>query len=219
MFVATQIEYCSPDLAQYIDGYPWHLPDSTVSRPITWLAEGFLSPRGGGVWVDDIYMGTAVLISYSRLTGERQHLVEAGHQVVRTAGHLTGGSWLLQHGYSHYTGHLSCCRWARGNGWAVLAITDFLNAATDLDILGEEISQAVLGLYRSMMGSLLTVQSEEGLWHNILESNDTFLETSSSAMFLAGLVRGHRHGWLLEDPDLISERIERAWLGLTSRSG
>ena len=168
--------------------------------------------------MDDMYMGTAVLISYSRLTGESHHLEEAGQQMVRTAGHLSEER-LLQHGYSHYTGHLSCCRWARGNGWAVLAMTDFLTAATQLGTLGEDISQAVLGLYRSIMGTLLTVQSEEGLWHNILDSNETFLETSSSAMFLTGLIRGQRHGWLLEEPDLISESIERVWLGLTSRSG
>ena len=173
-----------------------------------------------------MYMGTAVLISYSRLTGERQHLLEAGHQLVRTAGHLSGGSGgsggrgrLLQHGYSHYTGHLSCCRWARGNGWAVLAITDFLTAATELDILSEDISQAVLGLFRSLVGELLTVQSQGGLWHNILDNNQTFLETSSSAMFLAGLIRGHRHGWLLEESGLLRERIETAWRGLSSRSG
>ena len=169
--------------------------------------------------MDDTYMGTAVLISRSRLSGERQDLVEAGHQLVTTVGHLaglTGG--LLHHGYSHYTAHLSCCRWARGNGWAVLAITDFLTAATELDILGEAVSQEVLGLYRTITGSLLTVQSEGGLWHNVLDNNQTFLETSSSAMFLAGLIRGHRHGWLQEDPDLVTQRIERAWRGLTSRS-
>ena len=97
-------------------------------------------------------------------------------------------------------------------------MTDFLEAATELGILAEDISQAVLGLYRSVLGELLAVQSEGGLWHNILDSKDTFLETSSSAMFLAGLIRGQRHGWLLESPDLVTERIERAWQGLSSRS-
>ena len=212
-------EYRSPEPAQYIYGYPWHLPDSTVSRPITWLAEGFLSPRGGGVWVDDMYMGTALLLSYSRLTGERQHLEEAGQQLVRTAGHLVGGERrLLQHGASHFTGQLSCCRWARGNGWAILALTDFLTAATELGSLEEDLSQAVLELLRALVGELLAVQSEGGLWHNILDNNQTFLETSSSAMFLAGLLRAERQGWLLEEPGLVRENILRAWRGLSSRS-
>ena len=38
-------------LCQYIYGYPWHLEDGTISRPITWPEVGFLSPRGGGVSV------------------------------------------------------------------------------------------------------------------------------------------------------------------------
>ena len=162
--------------------------------------------------MDDMYMGTAVLMSHSLVSGQVDHLLQAGHQLVSTAGHLTAGR-LLQHGYSHYTGHTSCCRWCRGNGWAVLATTEYLLAAWELGV-----SQEVLALYRHQVEDLLALQSEEGLWHNILDNNQTFLETSSSAMFLAGLVRGHRHGWLLEDPELIVERIELAWLGLSSRS-
>ena len=30
---------------RYIYGYPWHLPDGTISRWISWPAEGFLEPR------------------------------------------------------------------------------------------------------------------------------------------------------------------------------
>ena len=42
---------CGSELCQYIYGYPWHLEDATISRPITWPEVGFLSPRGGGVSV------------------------------------------------------------------------------------------------------------------------------------------------------------------------
>ena len=220
-----------PGSPQYIYGYPWHLPDlqGTVSRPITWMAEGFLSPRGGGVWVDDMYMGTALLTSYSLVSGRVEHLLQAGHQLLSTAGYLSDGRLLqhgtagylsdgrlLQHGYSHYTGHLSCCRWGRGNGWAVLATTEYLLAATQLGVLTEMVSHSVMALFRQLMEELLSVQSESGLWHNILDNNQTMLETSSSAMFLTGLIRAQRHGWL-ESPGL-SERIERAWQGVASRS-
>jgi hypothetical protein len=55
-------------LCRYIYGYPWHLPDGTISRPITWPEEGLVDPRGGGVWVDDMYMGTALLVQQALLT-------------------------------------------------------------------------------------------------------------------------------------------------------
>ena len=41
-------------------------------------------------------------------------------------------------------------------------------------------------LFRSQIGQLLDIQTSGGLWPNILTNNQTFLETSSSAMFLTG---------------------------------
>ena len=31
---------------QYIYGYPWHLDDSTLSRPYSWPSEGLVEPTG-----------------------------------------------------------------------------------------------------------------------------------------------------------------------------
>ena len=44
----------------------------------------------------------------------------------------------------------------------------------------------VKNLFRSQIGQLLDIQTPGGLWPNILTNNQTFLETSSSAMFLTG---------------------------------
>ena len=46
----------------------------------------------------------------------------------------------------------------------------------------------VKNLFRSQIGQLLDSQTPGGLWPNILTNNQTFLETSSSAMFLTGTV-------------------------------
>ena len=51
-----------------------------------------------------MYMGTAVLVAWARLSGEVEHLEWAGRQLVAMAGHLTGEDGWLHHGYSHYTG-------------------------------------------------------------------------------------------------------------------
>ena len=62
---------CPP---QYIYGYPWHLDDSwaTRSRPISWLEEGFITLRGGGLWVDDMYMGTALTAAWAKILGDHK---------------------------------------------------------------------------------------------------------------------------------------------------
>ena len=54
-----------------------------------------------------MYMGTAVLVAWARLSGEVEHLEYAGRQLVAMAGHLTGEDGWLHHGYSHYTGATS----------------------------------------------------------------------------------------------------------------
>merc|ERR550519_625389 len=128
---------------KYIYGYPWHLPDGTISRPLTWLNEGFLEPHGTAVWIDDMFMGTAVLVEWAKLTGDAQHLQYAGEQILRMSEYLYRGQYehreeewdgLIHHGYNFWTNHLSCCKWGRGNGWAFIAITEALVAAEELHI-------------------------------------------------------------------------------------
>ena len=125
--------------------------------------------------------------SYISLKGDANHLHYAGQQLWNIASYLYSGDTLLHHGYSYYTGHVSCCQWARGNGWAVLAFTEFLSCAQDLGVEDEGV-QEIRHLYNHHMRQLLLTQSDSsGLWHNILNKNQTFLETSSSAMFLTGI--------------------------------
>jgi len=212
-------------IEKYIYGYPWHLPDAsqkgsienldksiepitsggTISRPITWLAEGFISPRGGGVWVDDMFMGTSALIEWASLTGRVEHLIYSGQQITNIANYLENDRF-LRHGYSYFTGHKSCCTWARGNGWALLAMVQFLKCAKNLQ-LDDEIVQKVHHLYNKQVLNLMDSQSDSGLWHNILNNNETFLETSSSAMFLTGILRGLKEGLI----DIDSIDVEEAW--------
>ncbi len=39
-------------------------------------------------------------------------------------------------------------------------------------------------------------QSGEGLWHQLLDRNDSYLESSATAMFVYGFARGINRGWL-----------------------
>ena len=54
--------------------------------------------------------------------------------------------------------------------------------------------------------------SDDGRWHNILNHPDSFLETSSTAMFLYSFIKGVQNNWL--DPDGFQPIIEKSWIGL-----
>jgi len=198
---------------KYIYGYPWHLPDGTISRPMTWLAEGFFDLRGGGVWVDDMYMGTALLVDHAKLSGDIKHLEYAGTQLINIFAILQESyTGLMKHGYHYWTDHHSCCYWGRGNGWAIVALSEFLEAAQEmeLDVSNAEMFDRVLDDYNALLLGLLDKRDEAGLWHNILTNNSTFMETSASAMFLTALARGYRQGWIYVDEDY-TETIRSTW--------
>lgn len=52
------------------------------------------------LWVDDSYMGTALLVDHAELTGDPSHLAAAASNVASIFGYLSAadGDGLLRHG-------------------------------------------------------------------------------------------------------------------------
>jgi rhamnogalacturonyl hydrolase YesR len=68
--------------------------------------------------------------------------------------------------------------------------------------------------YTKMMGALLRYQSPGGLWRQLIDKPDSWLETSGSGMFAFAIVTGVRSGWL--EAATYAPAARRAWLGLVS---
>ena len=87
----------------------------------------FLHCAFQAVWVDDAFMGTALLSELAYHTQNVTYAQQAAEDVLRLQGKLLKNSnfFVLQHGYNERTGHYSCCKWARGKGnlkmiWQIL---------------------------------------------------------------------------------------------------
>ena len=52
---------------------------------------------------------------------------------------------------------------------------------------------------------------ETGLWHQVVNNHTSYAETSGSAMFITGLARGIRMGWIDKGAQ---ETVEKAWNSL-----
>jgi rhamnogalacturonyl hydrolase YesR len=67
-----------------------------------------------------------------------------------------------------------------------------------LDVLPETHHQhkPVLDLYKAYCYGVLNLQSGKGFWHQLLDRNDSFLETSATAMFTYVFAHGIDKGWL-----------------------
>jgi unsaturated rhamnogalacturonyl hydrolase len=101
--------------------------------------------------------------------------------------------------------------WARANGWALLAKTELL------DVLPENHPgrAAVLDLLRMHIYGLASCQSGQGLWHQLLDRNDSYLETSASAMFAFCIARAINRGWISRDAYLAM--LQSAWNAVAAR--
>jgi rhamnogalacturonyl hydrolase YesR len=169
----------------YISNRQFRLPDGTLARE---------RPQAVSLWTDDFYMGISFLAQMGRLTGEGRYWDDAVKQVVQGSARLFDDSrCLYDHGWSENTdGYDPRIYWGRANGWAALAMTELLAELPD-DYPGRD---RVLHYYRQLMRGVVEQQDGTGLWHNVLNRHQTYLESSASAMFVYALARGVNEGWL-----------------------
>jgi rhamnogalacturonyl hydrolase YesR len=157
-------------------------------------------------------MGISFLAQMGRLTGDRKYWDDAIKQVVQSSARLFNPTkCLYDHGWSENTdGYDPRIHWGRGNGWCALAMTELL-AELPADYPGRD---QVLHYYRQLMRGAVEQQDGTGLWHNILDRHDTYLETSASAMFVYALARGVNEGWL---SPIFGPPAVTGWNGLVTR--
>jgi rhamnogalacturonyl hydrolase YesR len=178
-------------LRPWIDNYL-----SWISEGQFRLADGTLArnrPLPDALWLDDLYMSVPALAQMGALTGERRYFDDACRQILQFAERMfvpTRG--LFMHGWIGGMDVHPEFFWGRANGWAVVATTELLS------VLPEDHPDraAVLAIYRAHVRGLANTQSGSGLWHQLLDRDDSYLETSASAMFVYSIARGINRGWL-----------------------
>ena len=178
-------------LRPWIDNYmkwistgQFRLVDGTLARNV---------PLPDTLWLDDLYMSVPALAQMGVLTGEQKYFDDAVRQVLQFSARMfVAGPDLYRHGWVQEMDPHPVFHWARANGWAIVAMAELLS------VLPEDHPQraAVLAQYRAHARGLAACQGGTGLWHQLLDRNDSYLETSASAMFVYALGRGINRGWL-----------------------
>jgi len=192
---------------KYILGWPHKLQDGTFSRTSGWSGE----PSGSQfLWDDDMYMGLTLISRVAALQKNSTLADIVGKMQVTFASRaLDTMSSLFYHGFNNEDQHHSCCFWGRGNGWLMMSHVEVLKA---LKATSNSQYNQVIQLLQTHAKGLAGVQSSNGLWHQVLNDDSTFLETSSTAMYLWSIVEGISQGWL--DKAVFGPVVEKAWSGL-----
>ena len=169
---------------EYIMNKEYRLADGTFAR---------LRPQKNTVWLDDMFMGVPTVAYMGKFTGQSSYYDEAVRQVVQFANRMwVEADGLFRHGWVEDMNPHPAFYWGRANGWAILTMSEVL------DVLPTDHPQRpfILGLLRKHASGLARRQHHTGFWHQLLDRNDTYLETSATAIYTYCLAHAVSQGWL-----------------------
>ena len=170
-------------IADYIAHKQMRLPDGTLARA---------RPLPVSLWIDDAYMSIPFLAQMGRLTGDRAWFDDAARQLIQMSQRLQDPSTgLYRHSWYENNEH-PAFYWGRGAGWGLMAAAELLSVLPpDHPSRGR-----VLEIFQRGARGAASVESGVGMWHQLLDKTDSYLETSASAMFTFAIARGVNRGWL-----------------------
>ncbi len=164
------------------------------------------------MWTDDMYMCLPFLVRMGAITGDKKYFDEVVKQVKGFYDRMfMEDENIYSHIYFPPEKVANRIPWGRGNGWVLLALSEVL-LYMPKDYEGRE---EVLNIYRRFAKGVLACRDKkEGMWHQVINNHNSYVETSGSAMFITGLARGIKNGWL---DDSIKNDVIEAWEALTEK--
>jgi len=156
------------------------------------------------LWIDDMFMITAVQSQAYRATGDRSYIDKAAKEMVFYLDSLQQPNGLFYHAPD------VPFFWARGDGWMAAGMSELLRSLPKDNPDRPRIMEG----YKKMMATLLKYQAEDGMWRQLIDDTASWKETSSTGMFTFAFITGVKHGWL--DKKIYAPAARKAWLTLVS---
>ena len=168
----------------YISTKEFRLPDGTLARN---------RPQPNTIWLDDLFMSVPALAQMGKLTGERKYFDDAVKQVLQFSQRMFNKEkGIYMHGWVQAMTVHPEFHWARANGWGVMTMVELL------DVLPKDHPgyQPVLEQLRAHVKGLVAYQDGTGFWHQLLDRNETYLETSATAIYAYAIARAINKGFI-----------------------
>jgi unsaturated rhamnogalacturonyl hydrolase len=153
-------------------------------------------------WIDDMYMLTLLQLEAYRATADRKYLDRDALEMAAYLEKLQQPNGLFFHApdVPFY--------WGRGDGWVAAGMAEMLR---DLPQDHPQRKRIMEG-YRAMMSALLKYQGKDGMWRQLIDHDEAWPESSSSAMFTFALITGVKNGWL--DAATYGPSARKAWIAV-----
>ena len=153
-----------------------------------------LRPVRNTVWLDDMFMGIPALALHGDVE-EAQRQFKLFHDKMWVA-----DKHLYRHGWIPDSDHHPSFFWGRANGWALL---------TACELLDVKETPMIMTYFKEHLEGLLPLQHQDGAWHQLLDRNDTYLETSCTAIYCYCIAHAINKGWL--DAESYGAQALLAW--------
>ena len=170
----------------YIQNKQFRFEDGTLARN---------RPQPNTLWLDDLFMSVPALAQMGKLTGENKYYDDAIKQVLQFSERMFNEEkGLYMHGWVQAMTVHPQYHWGRANGWAVMTLVELL------DVLPKTHPgyEAVHKQLQAHIEGLARYQDGTGFWHQLLDRNDTYLETSATAIYTYAIAKAINNG--LVDP-------------------
>jgi len=188
------------DLGLLYANTQWTLPDNAKPEEKAFADNGYSWQTR--IWIDDMFMITAVQSQAYRATGDRKYIDRAAKEMVLYLDKIQLENGLFYHSPD---AHFS---WARGNGWMAVGMAEMLRNLPKDNPDKERITAG----YQKMMAALLKFQTDDGMWRQIIDDQESWKETSGTAMFTYAMITGVKNGWL--DQKTYGAAARKGWLAL-----
>ncbi len=156
-------------------------------------------PHKNTVWLDDMYMGVPCMAWWGSMTGD----TSAVHDAIAQVRLFKQIMWvdskkLFRHGWVESMTPHPAYHWGRANGWAILTMCEVLDALNGMT-LDEKTTQErnfILQTLQEHIAGLAALQDKTGFWHQLLDRQDTYLETSCTAIYTYCMAHAINEGWI-----------------------
>lgn len=191
------------NLADYISNQQFRLADGTLARN---------RPLDNTLWLDDLFMSVPALAQMGHYTGDHKYFDDAVKQVKQfTTRMFHKQKGLYMHGWVQAMQVHPAFYWARANGWAVMTLVELLEVLPK-DHQGYNF---VLNQLRAHVKGLVKYQDGSGFWHQLLDKNDSYLETSATAIYTYAIARAINRGYI--DALAYSPTVILAWNAVSTK--
>jgi rhamnogalacturonyl hydrolase YesR len=106
--------------------------------------------------------------------------------------------------------------WGVGNGWTAAGLTRVIDALPDAM---QDDRQRLIGYVKELIDAALPYLRDDGLFHNVIDRPNTFVETNFSQMLAYSIYRGLQRGYLDKSYQPYADRMRKAAIAKVDAHG